>query len=89
MLWICWGCFLLCFLQDLERQESEFQSYSNAKHSQLQAEIIGLEEKTANGYDSKSLTDGLDRSLSESVEVVNSATKVVLIVERGSLVDFD
>ncbi|KAH7524750.1 uncharacterized protein LOC107421287 [Ziziphus jujuba] len=66
---------LMRSLKDLEKQESHFLSYSKAKHSQLQAEIIGLEEKIANGYDNKSLMDGLDHSLSKSAEEVNLARK--------------
>ncbi|KAF3447202.1 hypothetical protein FNV43_RR12382 [Rhamnella rubrinervis] len=66
---------LMHSLKDLERQEYEFQSYSNVEHSQLLADIIGLEDKIANGYDNKSLIDGLDHLSSELVEEVNSARK--------------
>lgn len=68
------------FLQDMEKKESEFQSYSCAKRHQLEAEVIYLKEKIAGGCDSKSLSDGLDRSLSESAEELNSARKVILTV---------
>lgn len=73
---------ILCLLQDLEKQESHFQSYSNAQHSKLQAEIIELEEIITNGHDNKSLMDGLDHSLSKSAEEENSARKVICIVMK-------
>lgn len=66
------------FLQDLERKESEFQSYSGAKRSQLEAELVDLKENMASGCDSKSLSDILNHSLSESAEELNSARKVCL-----------
>ena len=70
------------FLQDLEKQESEFQSSSNAIHSKLQTEINELKEKIATGCDSTSLWDGLNNPLSDSAEQLNSARKVVF-VDRG------
>lgn len=69
-------------LQDLERKESEFQMHTNARLSQLQTDVIELKEKVENGCDSESLSDGLNRSLSESAEELNSARKVILIVHE-------
>lgn len=72
---MCSLCYSL-LLQDLERQENHFQSNRDAKHSEIQAEISELEWKLANGCDGQSLLDGLHRSLSESLEKLDSAKKV-------------
>ncbi|KAI4316272.1 hypothetical protein L6164_024269 [Bauhinia variegata] len=70
---------LMKSLKDLEKQENHFQSNRDAKHSELQIKISELEEKIANGCDSKSLSDGslekLDHCLSESLERLDLAKK--------------
>ncbi|GAV74836.1 hypothetical protein CFOL_v3_18316, partial [Cephalotus follicularis] len=58
-------------LKALRRQESEF----HAKRSELQVEVIKLEEKVATGCDSESLFNDLDHSLSDSLEQLNSAKR--------------
>ena len=65
------------FLQDLEKKESEFHTYSNAKRTQLQNDVIDLKEKVETGCNSQSICDGLTRSLSESAEELDSARKVI------------
>ncbi|KAK9273925.1 hypothetical protein L1049_018737 [Liquidambar formosana] len=65
---------LLELLKSLERQESNFQSHCNAKHSELQAEVIELEERIASGNDSKNLSN-FDHSLCDSLEKLNSAKR--------------
>lgn len=76
---------LLQSLKDLERKESEFQSYSGAKRSQLEAELVDLKENMASGCDSKSLSDRLNHSLSESAEELNSARKELAATLRAIL----
>ncbi|EXC32578.1 hypothetical protein L484_002524 [Morus notabilis] len=76
---------LMQSLKDMEKKESEFLSYSGAKRYQLEAEVIYLKEKIAGGCDSKSLSDGLDRSLSESAEELNSARKELAATLRAIL----
>ncbi|KAJ7958721.1 Coiled-coil domain-containing protein 93 [Quillaja saponaria] len=66
---------LLELLKDIERQESDLRSDYDAKHSELQAEIIELEAKIASGCDSKDFSNQLNHSLSESHEKLNSAKK--------------
>ena len=64
------------FLQDLERQESEFQSYSEKRLSQLEDEVIDLKEKSASAGDSKRISEGLNHTLGESRKDLDSAKKV-------------
>ncbi|XWS27173.1 hypothetical protein CRYUN_Cryun26dG0092300 [Craigia yunnanensis] len=66
---------LLEKLKTLQRQESEIRSDFDAKRSSLEAEISDLEEKIAIGSDSETLSYGLDDSLNESLEKLNSAKK--------------
>lgn len=61
-------------LQELERQELEIQSSSN---SELDAEVRRLEDQITNGYDGQTVSDELDRLLSESVEEIDSAKRVI------------
>ncbi|KAL5559249.1 hypothetical protein UlMin_035460 [Ulmus minor] len=72
-------------LKDLEKQELEFQSSSNAIHSKLQTEINELKEKIASGCDSTSLWDGLNNPLSDSAEQLNSARKELAVKLRAIL----
>lgn len=65
---------MFLFLQELERQELEIQSSSN---SELDAEVRRLEDQIANGYDGQTVSDELDRLLSESVEKIDSARRVI------------
>lgn len=64
-------------LKDLEKKENQFLLNRDFKHSQLQSEISELERKIANdcGHGSKSLTDGLHHSLTESPERVDLMKK--------------
>lgn len=66
--------YLILFLQELERQELEIQSSSN---SELDAEVRRLEDQITNGYDGQTVSDELDRLLSESVEKIDSAKGVI------------
>ncbi|KAM5566293.1 coiled-coil domain-containing protein 93 [Rosa sericea] len=73
-------------LKELEREENEVESVSN---SELDAEVRELEEQIENGYDSQSLSDKLNRMLSESEEKIDLAKKelaarlrAVLAVQR-------
>ncbi|XP_022749540.1 coiled-coil domain-containing protein 93 isoform X2 [Durio zibethinus] len=59
----------------MERQESEIQSDFDAKRSSLEAKVSDLEENLANGSDSETLSHGLDDSINESLEKLNSAKK--------------
>lgn len=64
------------FFQLLERQESEIRCDFDAKRSSLEAEVSDLEEKIAAGSDSKMLSRGLDDSLNESLQKLNTAKRV-------------
>ncbi|XP_022749541.1 coiled-coil domain-containing protein 93 isoform X3 [Durio zibethinus] len=66
---------LLEKLKTMERQESEIQSDFDAKRSSLEAKVSDLEENLANGSDSETLSHGLDDSINESLEKLNSAKK--------------
>ncbi|CAK8568687.1 unnamed protein product [Lathyrus sativus] len=66
---------LIISMKDLERKETSFLFNREAKHSELQAEISELERKVASDYDSKSLTDELHQSFSESLERVDRMKK--------------
>ncbi|KAK2372991.1 coiled-coil domain-containing protein [Trifolium repens] len=59
---------LMKSLEDLERKENHFLVDRESKHSELQSEIDELERKLENECDSKSLTDGLRHSFSESLK---------------------
>ncbi|OIV96505.1 hypothetical protein TanjilG_07897 [Lupinus angustifolius] len=65
----------LPLVQKLERQENHFQSNCDSKHSELQAEISELKRKIANGWDSKSLSDGLHCSFSDLLERLDLTKK--------------
>lgn len=69
------GFWFSGYLQELEKEENEVESVSN---SELDAEVRELEEQIENGYDSQSLSDKLNRMLSESEEKIDLAKKVVL-----------
>ncbi|XP_045806812.1 coiled-coil domain-containing protein 93 [Trifolium pratense] len=66
---------LMKSLKDLERKENHFLVDRDSKHSELQSEIDELERKLENECDSKSLTDGLQHSFSESLERVDLMKK--------------
>ncbi|TYG38791.1 hypothetical protein ES288_D13G252500v1 [Gossypium darwinii] len=66
---------LLENLKLLERQESEIRCDFDEKRSSLEAEVSDLEEKIAAGSDSKMLSRGLDGSLNESLQKLNSAKR--------------
>ncbi|GMI84238.1 hypothetical protein like AT4G32560 [Hibiscus trionum] len=66
---------LLENLKLLERQESEIRSDFDTKRSSLEAEVSDLEEKLAIGSDSNVLSRGLDDSLNESLQKLNSAKR--------------
>ncbi|XVF88187.1 hypothetical protein PTKIN_Ptkin19aG0030100 [Pterospermum kingtungense] len=66
---------LLEKLKMLERQESKIRSDFDAKRSSLEAEVSDLEEKIATESDSETLSHGLDDSVNESLEKLNSAKK--------------
>ncbi|XP_062165287.1 uncharacterized protein LOC133871863 isoform X2 [Alnus glutinosa] len=68
-------CLSDLFVQNLERQESEFQSNCSVKRSELQTDVIELEGRIANGCDSKSISHILNHSFIESLERLNSAKK--------------
>ncbi|XP_019416509.1 PREDICTED: coiled-coil domain-containing protein 93 isoform X2 [Lupinus angustifolius] len=67
--------YLMTSLKKLERQENHFQSNCDSKHSELQAEISELKRKIANGWDSKSLSDGLHCSFSDLLERLDLTKK--------------
>ncbi|CAB4266656.1 unnamed protein product [Prunus armeniaca] len=69
-------------LKELERQELEIQSSSN---SELDAEVRRLEDQIANGYDGQTVSDELDRPLSESVEKIDSAKRELAARSRAVL----
>ncbi|BFG18755.1 hypothetical protein CerSpe_050280 [Prunus speciosa] len=69
-------------LKELERQELEIQSSSN---SELDAEIRRLEDQITNGYDDQTVSDELDRLLSESVEKIDSAKRELAAGSREVL----
>lgn len=71
-------------VQDLEKKENQFLLNRDFKHSQLQSEISELERKIANdcGHGSKSLTDGLHHSLTESPERFDLMKKVTIGIEN-------
>lgn len=73
------------FVQNLERQESEFQSNCSVKRSELQTDVIELEGRIANGCDSKSISHILNHPFIESLERLNSAKKVKCLVKRAHL----
>lgn len=64
------------FIQALEKRNLEFQSNNSAKHFALEADISDLEERVGTGCDANSLADGLNGSLKELLEQLNSAKKV-------------
>ncbi|KAK2446086.1 paramyosin protein [Trifolium repens] len=66
---------LMKSLKDLERKENQFIFNRDSKQSKLQSEIDELERKIENDCDSKSLTDGLQHSFSESLERVDLMKK--------------
>ncbi|KAL4340415.1 hypothetical protein GQ457_08G002600 [Hibiscus cannabinus] len=66
---------LLENLKLLERQESEIRSDFDTKRSSLEAEVSDLEEKLATGSDSNMLSRGLDDSLNDSLQKLNSAKR--------------
>ncbi|PON57957.1 paramyosin-like protein [Parasponia andersonii] len=72
-------------LPDLERKESEFQKFSNARCFQLQNDVTDLKDKVENGCDSQNLSDGLNRSLSASAEELNSSRKELAAILRAVL----
>ena len=69
------------YLQELEREEIEVESVSN---SELEDEVRELEEQIENGCDSQSLSDNLDRLLSELEEKIDSAKKVVYFSSQNN-----
>lgn len=60
-------------LKNLERQESALLPNCNVKRLELQAEVIEIEGRIANGCDSKSLSHTLNQSFIEPLEKLNSA----------------
>ncbi|KAF2286902.1 hypothetical protein GH714_035179 [Hevea brasiliensis] len=66
---------LLYSLKALERQESVLLSIYDDKRFQLQAEVNELEDKIAAAWDIETLSEDLDRVLSDSLEKLNSAKK--------------
>lgn len=66
---------LLEKLKMLETKESEIRSDFGAKRSSLETEVSDLENKIATGSDSETLSFGLDDSVNESLEKLNSAKK--------------
>lgn len=64
------------FVQNLEMQESEFQSNCNVKRSELQADVIELEGRIASDWDGKIPSDSLNHSLVEYLEELHAAKKV-------------
>ncbi|XP_062098312.1 uncharacterized protein LOC133804161 [Humulus lupulus] len=71
--------------KELERKEIEFQMYCNARLSHLQTDVVELNEKVESGYDSQTLSDGLNRLLSESAEELISARKELAALLRTIL----
>jgi hypothetical protein len=73
------------FVQNLERQESALLPNCNVKRLELQAEVIEIEGRIANGCDSKSLSHTLNQSFIEPLEKLNSA-KMVKCFKIGKLI---
>ncbi|KAK7410292.1 hypothetical protein VNO78_00967 [Psophocarpus tetragonolobus] len=66
---------LMTSLKDLEKKEKYFQSNRDSKHSDLLADISGLERKITKDSDNNILSDGLHHSFSELVEKINLMKK--------------
>ncbi|KAG8657382.1 coiled-coil domain-containing protein 93 [Manihot esculenta] len=66
---------LLYSLKALERQESILQANYDDNRSQLLAEVDELEDKLAAAWNIETLTEDIDRLLSESLEKLNSVKK--------------
>ncbi|CAL5440441.1 unnamed protein product [Camellia sinensis] len=64
-------------LKALEMQESEHKSNCNAKYSKLQAEVNELENIISCGNDDANLSHGINHSLYNSLERLNSAKREV------------
>ncbi|XP_021893508.1 coiled-coil domain-containing protein 93 homolog [Carica papaya] len=76
--------YLLQLLKALEKRNLEFQSNNSAKHFALEADISDLEERVGTGCDANSLADGLNGSLKELLEQLNSAKKLwnVMVISQ-------
>lgn len=68
--------YLVSVLKALERQESILQANYDGNRSQLLAEVDELEDKLAAAWNIETLTEDIDRLLSESLEKLNSVKKV-------------
>ncbi|KAJ4959456.1 hypothetical protein NE237_026567 [Protea cynaroides] len=64
---------LLELSKDLQRQEQDSRSYYDKKRSDLQAEVIELEEMLSSSNQGNNLSNDFDHSLGDSLEGLNSA----------------
>lgn len=62
--------------QTLERKESDLQSLSEEKRSDLQAEVLDMEKKLFRGNESKSNSNDSDHSVTNLMEELNTAKNV-------------
>lgn len=69
----------MCF-QALERQESDVQSRCNENNSKLQTEVNKLEELMLSNNAGDSISEGFDHSYGESIERLNAAKTVGLLI---------
>ncbi|KAF5936199.1 hypothetical protein HYC85_027328 [Camellia sinensis] len=69
-------------LKALEMQESEHKSNCNAKYSKLQAEVNELENIISCGNDDANLSHGINHSLYNSLERLNSAKRELAVKLR-------
>ncbi|KAL7166223.1 hypothetical protein ACSBR2_036997 [Camellia fascicularis] len=69
-------------LKALEMQESEHKSNCNAKYSKLQAEVNELENIISCGNDDTNLSHGINHSLYNSLERLNSAKRELAVKLR-------
>ncbi|XP_077211706.1 paramyosin-like protein isoform X2 [Tasmannia lanceolata] len=77
--------FLLQSLKDLERKESDFRSYCKQKRSDMQAEVLELENQILNSNRNKSPSNHFDHSLSVSLGKLNSAKSALSAKLRTNL----
>jgi hypothetical protein len=76
------------FVQDLERQESKFQSNCSVKRSKLQADVIELEGMIANGCDSKSISCWRYMGNYLLLEIYSGKERALLICNHRSNIDW-
>jgi hypothetical protein len=76
------------FVQDLERQESKFQSNCSVKRSKLQADVIELEGMIANGCDSKSISCWRYMGNYLLLEIYSGKEQALLICNHRSNIDW-